>query len=357
MLRVERREAPPRHGGWAIPLLAVAAAVAVGSLFLVGYGADPVAAWGEIIGGGFGSLYALSETVVKAIPLMLCALGLSVAFRGVVWNIGAEGQLYLGALAAAGAVRILPDSPAWVLIPAMMVAAMLAGGAWAAGPGALKARFGVNEIIVTLMLNYVAFQLFNHLVYGPWRDPKSYGFPFTPTFPEAGWLPVLGTTRIHLGLLFAVVVAILLHLFIRRTTFGFRLRLLGGSCEAARYAGVPLGKTVVAVMAFSGGMAGLAGMAEVAGIQHHLQPGFSPGYGFAAIIVAWLGKLEPLGIVVVSILFGGLLVGTDSAEIMLRLPSAVADVIQALVLLFLITGEFFLSYRVRWIRPAAGGEA
>jgi ABC-type uncharacterized transport system permease subunit len=355
-VRLEQRLVPDRFlalaGGPASVLLGLAAA----ALFLLSAGANPLTAFGELWSGSFGSLHAFWGTLVKAIPLMLCGLGLSLAFRMNLWNIGAEGQLYCGAAAAAWFALAFPDAPAIVALPSMVLAAMAAGGLWALVAGALKAYLEVNEIIVTLMLNYIAILGVEFLVYGPWKDPLTFGFPVTAVFGPGAELPVLFGGKVHLGLAFALAAALILRFAYRRTRIGFELAVIGANPRAARYAGMDIRRTVMTVMFSSGALAGLAGMSEVAGLHHRLQPGFSPGYGYTAIIVAWLGNLHPLAIPVVAVLFGGLLTGGDLIQITMRLPLSLINVIQGLILFFILAGEFLRLYRVRLV-PPGGADA
>jgi simple sugar transport system permease protein len=301
--------------------------------------------------GTLGTPYSVSEVLVKAIPLMLCGLAVAVAARIQVWNIGAEGQLVLGGMGAAWvalyAARYLPAA---AVLPAMVAAGFLAGGLWAAIPGALKARWGVNEILTSLMLNYVAIYWVEHLYFGPWRDPRGMGFPGTAMFPASAWLPRLPGTRIHLGLVFAVAAAILLAWALGRTRWGFELRVTGESPQAARYAGMNLPRNILVVMFLSGGLAGLAGMAESAGIHYRLQQGIAVGYGYAGIIVAWLARLHPVGLLLAAVLIAGLFVGGDQLQSELKLPSSVGLVLEGAILFFVMAGDFLARYRIRWQR-------
>jgi simple sugar transport system permease protein len=238
----------------------------------------------------------------------------------------------------------------------MMAAGLLGGALWAFVPGALRAYLGVNETITSLLLNYVAILLSEYLVHGPWKDPQGYGFPGTKQFPDAAALPTLGTTRVHLGLLFGFAAAVILWFMLRRTRWGYEISVMGENARAARYAGMPTRRTIVLVMMLSGALAGLAGMSEVAGIAHQLQRNFSPGYGYTAIIVAWLGRLHPVGIILVAFLLAALLVGGDQIQMTMGLPSAVAPMLQGIILFFVLGGELLLRYRLVRIEPAPAAE-
>ncbi|MGH7307188.1 MAG: ABC transporter permease [Candidatus Rokuibacteriota bacterium] len=338
----------------------VAASLTLGGLLLLVAGVPPLTAYLDMFGEAFGTAYGLSETLVRATPLILAGLGVMLAFKLLFWNIGAEGQLYLGACAATVAAALpLPLDTPWLRLPAMVVAALAAGAAWALIPAALKLTRDVNEILTSLLLNYVAIAFVRYLVYGPWRDPASANFPLTPLFPESAQLARLGDLRINAGFLLALVVLALVHVVQERSRFGFAIRVIGDNPRAARYAGIHVAGTTLVVVAMSGALAGLAGMVEVAGIQHRLIPGLSPGYGYTAIIVALLGQLHPIGILASGVLLGGLFVGGEILQITRQIPLSVVFMFQGLLLLTVTAGEFFARYRLVLRRiPAVerGGE-
>ena len=345
--RLERINAPSFRLQLTITILSVVAGLGFGAVIMLLAGENPIEVYRAMAVGAFGSYYNISETLVKMIPLLLTGLGVAVAFRMQLWNIGAEGQFYFGAIFATGtAIYLFADSGPWVVIPAMMIAGMIGGGVWAVIPGVLRGYLGVNETITTLMLNYVAILFSEYLVHGPWRDPAGYGFPGTVAFSDATYLPTWGTTRVHLGLVFGLVAAVILFFVLRRTRWGYEISVTGASERVAKYAGMRTARNILLVLALSGALAGLAGMSEVAGINHSLQRGLSPGYGYTAIIVAWLGRLNPFGIVLVSFLLAGLLVGGDQLQISLGLPSAIAPMLQGAILFCLLGGDFFSRYRI-----------
>lgn len=351
--RLERVAAPSPAASVLTPLVAIVLALVFAGLLILIAGENPLTVYRAMLDGALGDRNGLAETLVKTTPLLLAGLGVAVAFRMQLWNIGAEGQLYLGAIAAAGtALFLIPGAPAVVMVPAMIIAALIGGGAWGLIPGALRAFLGANEIITSLMLNYVAILFAEYLVHGPWRDPQAFGFPGTPTFPDAAWLPRWETTRVHLGLAFGLAAALLLWLLLRRTRWGYEIAVIGHNPRAARYAGLPTRRTILTVMAVSGSLAGLAGMSEVAGIGHQLQRNLSPGYGYTAIIVAWVGRLHPLGIVAVAFALAALLVGGDQIQMSMGLPAAVAPMLQGTILFFLLGGEALTRYRVVRRSPA-----
>ncbi len=328
-----------------VPLFSVLLSLLAGAVLLWLYGHSPLIVYESMLKSAFGSYYGFSETLVKSIPLMLAALGISLAFRMKLWNIGAEGQIYMGAFAASGVALAWGQWSAWVLLPAMILAGMLAGALWAYIPGLLRASLQVNETLSSLLLNYVAILWVDYLVLGPWKDPKGLNFPLTPRFTENATLPTWGDSRVHLGLLAALLLAVILWVIMRRSRWGYEIRVIGESWDAARYAGMNISRNIVLVMALSGALAALAGVFEVAGITHRLQHGLSPGYGYSAIIVAWLGRLNPLAIVPVAVLFGGMLVGGYSIQTE-GVPVSIALILQGLVLFFLLGGEVFLSHRL-----------
>ncbi|KKM12786.1 ABC transporter permease [Clostridiales bacterium PH28_bin88] len=345
LLRWEKRMTSSRAGNFLVPVLSIVLALAMGGIFLAAMGYKPLVIYREMFTSAFFSRYGLSETVVKTIPLMLTGLGVAVAFRMLLWNIGAEGQLYMGAFAASWVALVFPEAPAYLLLPGMFIAGFAGGALWGLLPAIPRALMGVNETITTLLLNYVAILWVDYLVYGPWKDPKGFNFPLTKPFSEAAFLPTLGNTRVHLGLAFGLVAAVVLYIILRRTRWGFEVRVIGESSAAARYAGMDITRNILLVMMVSGGLAGLAGMSEVAGITHRLQHGFSPGYGYTAIIVAWLAKLHPGAVVLVSFLLGGLLVGGYSLQSS-GLPAATVSMLQGAILFFLLGGEILTRYRL-----------
>ncbi len=345
--RIERTATPTRLTAVLVPIVSILLALIFGGILLLIAGESPIAVYRAMLRGALGDRNGVAETLVKTIPLLLTGLGVAVAFRMQLWNIGAEGQLYLGAITATGlGLYVLSETPGPVLIPTMIVAGLVGGAIWGLIPGALRAYLGANEIITSLMLNYVAILFAEYLVHGPWRDPRAFGFPGTPPLPDAAWLPRWDTTRVHLGLLFGLVAAGILWLLLRRTRWGYEVAVMGLNARAARYAGMPTRRTILLVMALSGALAGLAGMSEVAGIGHQLQRNLSPGYGYTAIIVAWLGRLHPLGIILVAFLLAAMLVGGDQLQSSIGLPAAIAPMLQGTILFFLLGGEVLTRYRL-----------
>lgn len=331
---------------WWTPVLSVLLALVFCGVFIAANGMNPFTVYQKMLTGAFGSEYGITETLVKSIPLLLCGLGIAIAYRISVWNIGAEGQFIVGAMAATAVTIYMPDLPGVVAIPVMMLASILAGGLWGLFTAIPKTHFQVNELISSLMLNYVALLALDYVVFGPWKDPKGFNFPGSPMFTDAQSLPVLGSTRLHIGLLFGLAAVLIYFLMVQYTRWGYELRLLGANPHAAKYSGIHIKRHIIIVMLISGGLAGLAGMAEVSGVTHKLMQGVSPGYGYTAIIVAWLAKLNPMGIVVSSVLFGGLIVGGYSVQT-IGLPSSISDMLQGAILFFLIAGDMMTKFRMR----------
>jgi simple sugar transport system permease protein len=353
-VKLEPRLETPRWLPWATTLGSVLLALLVTALILVWVGADPVRSFRAIYLAAFGNSGVVSDTLVKATPLILTSLACLVAFRMRLWNIGAEGQFYLGAWGAALIVEAVlgKEASAWLFIPLMFVSGFFFGAVWGFIPGILKARFGVNEIITTLMLNYISLFWVAYWVFGAWSER---GFQMTPTFPRQAWLPRLtdfassfkpfaGLT-VHLGFVFAILAAVGVWYLLTHTRFGYEIRLIGDNPNAARYAGVNIAAMTIFVFMLSGGLAGIAGMAEVSGVVHRLQDRISPGYGFTAIIIAWLAKLNPWAVIPVAIIFGGLLIGSREIQ-----PSGLARLLQGILLFTLISSEVLNRYRVKFER-------
>jgi len=327
---------------------AILLAFAVTGIIFFSYGVNPGRAYAEILGGSLGSIYGLGETLRRAIPLLLCGVGLVLAFRAFFWNIGAEGQLLMGAVAATG-IALFVGIPDPFLIPAMFFAGFFAGAIWGLIPAMLRAFLCINEVITTLMMNYIAMYLVLYLIHGPWKGPQMRGFAYTNTFPEAAWLPTLGTSRVHWPtLIIGLALVALSFLLLSRTKLGYEIRVVGENPEAARYAGISYGKTILLVMFLSGGAAGLAGVGEVAGIHHMLRhPNqISLGYGYTAIIVAWLARGSPLVTIFTALLLGVIFAGGDVIKVSLGLPFQIIGVFNGLILFFLIGSELLMYYRI-----------
>ncbi len=352
LLRVERRPTPSGWTVFLVSVLAIAAALAVAAGLFQVYGVSPLRAYQLILQGALGSPLGLAEIVRRAIPLLLCGVGLTVAFRAVFWNIGAEGQLLLGAVAATG-VGLFSGLPDALLLPAMFLAGFLAGAAWGLIPAALKAKLGLNDVITTLMMNYVAAFLVEWLIHGPWKGTQMRGFAYTDKLPDAARLALIPGTRIHwLTLVLGLALALLAYVLVTRTRVGFEIRVVGENPHAARFAGMSQVKTTLLVMLISGGLAGLAGVGEIAGVHGMLRSSsqISMGYGYTAIIVAWLARRNPLAVIVTALFFGVIMAGGDVIKSSLGLPSQLINVFNGLILFFLIGSEILMNYRVSLAR-------
>jgi simple sugar transport system permease protein len=345
--RLERRTSVPISFNAAVTVISIFAALALGGILMAFMGVNPLTAYFEILRGSLGSGYGFSETMVKAIPITLTGLACVFAFQAAIWNVGAEGQLIMGALAAAAVVRYFPNAGSFLALLLMFVCSVIAGGLWGAIPGFLKGKWNVNEIIATLMLNYVALHLMDLLLYGAWKDPMGMGFPMTPEFPSSARLWLLGGTRLHGGLLIAVVLSVVTWFLIRYTQWGFEIRVIGENRRAAKYAGINVIKNIFLVMFISGAIAGLCGMSEVAGLHGRLSRGFPVGYGFTGVIVAWLAALNALIVPFVAFLMGMLLVGGDTLQVVMNLPLSSVQTLQGLILFCVLGGEIFRNYRLR----------
>lgn len=309
-------------------------------------GMNPLLGYKELFYSGFGNVHALLETISKMIPLTLCALGINLAFRSGFWNIGAEGQLYMGAIGAAFIAFTLSNLPSILLLPCMIAFGFLLGGVWCMIPGVLKYKLGVDEILTTLLLNYIAI-LFNlYLVYGPWRDPHSMS-AITALFPVAAWMPVIPGTRVHLTWFLIPVLVTLCYLSFFRTKKGFELRVMGSNLHAAKYAGINIFRAAILVTFISGGICGIAGVGEVSGIYKILFAGISPGFGFTAIMICWFAKENFFAIPLVAFLLGGLINGGYGLQMEFGVPVAFVNTLQALILICMLTFEFLYLYEIK----------
>ena len=351
MLRLEARPQPSARWGYASPLLALAITVVIGVLLFVVLGKDPVRGLQIFFWEPIKSAYALSELMVKATPLLIIALGLAVCFRSNVWNIGAEGQYLIGAIFASGvALSAGPTTGGWIVVP-VLLAGVLGGMLWGGITALLRDRFNANEILVSLMLVYVAIQVLNYLVYGPWKDPQGFNFPQTKTFEAAAQVPrLMQGSRVNIGLLLALLGVGLVWVFLFRTYSGFAQQVGGLAPAAARYAGFSSRKALWVALLTSGGAAGLAGALEVAGPIGQLTPHVPVGYGFAAIIVAFVGRLHPVGIVFSAMLMSMFYIGGELAQSRLGLPRSITGVFQGLLLFALLACDILIAYRIVWKR-------
>jgi simple sugar transport system permease protein len=351
MLKLEARPQPSAAWTYGSPVLALLVTVLIGVLLFVALGKDPVAGLRVFFWDPIKSPYALGELTVKATPLLLIALGLAVCFRSNVWNIGAEGQYVLGAIAASG-VALMADkgSSSWIVLP-VLLAGVLGGMFWAGITAWLRDRFNANEILVSLMLVYVAVMLLSFMVSGPWKDPQGYNFPQSRTFDAATRIPRLfAGSRVSIGIFIALAGVACVWVFLFRTRAGFAQQVGGLAPAAARYAGFSSRRALWVALLVSGGMAGLAGALEVAGPIGQLTPYVPAGYGFAAIIVAYVGRLHPVGMVLSAVLMSMFYIGGELAQSRLGMPRSLTGVFQGLLLFTLLACDTLVNYRMRWAK-------
>jgi len=332
-----------------VPLAAVVIALVILSLFLYAAGRDPFVTLWSIMSVAFGSAQGLTETLTRMTPLLLCALAAAIPAKAGLFNIGGEGQLHIGALAATAVVIYLPWLPHWAVIPAMILLALIGGALWGVIPGILRGWLSVSEVLVSLMLNYVAIFLIEHLVHGPWKDPSALGWPYSISFPQWAVLPTFGNTNVHLILLLGIAAIVLIHFLLRSTTWGFSTRVIEANPKTAYYVRIKVGYYLVALMAVGGAMAALAGLGEVSVIQGRLKTGISPGYGYTGFLVAWLARKNLIAIIPVAFIVGGFYSGADALQLMAGLPSSTVDILMSLIFLSFLIDEFL---RQRYHRVA-----
>jgi ABC-type uncharacterized transport system permease subunit len=318
-------------------VIAIAAAFSIALLLLWITGYDPAASLLRLVMTTFGSRYSLAQTAQQSVPILLCAVGIAFAARLGLWNIGAEGQFYMGALATVAVFKYFPTLPSYLILPAMAVAGLVAGALWMLVPALLRAYGGVSEILTTLMMNYVAVPLMNFFLYGPWKSPTAFNFPVTNRFTADALLPILPGFPVHIGFVFAIAVAAIMDFMLWHTSFGFRVKATGNNPTAAVYAGYPVQSIYVIVLCLSGALSGFAGMIQVTGVTHQLMPNISPGYGYLAIIVASLALISIRGCVAVSLLLAVILVGSKGMETT-GVPSGIANFLSGLLMLFALVG-------------------
>ncbi|MEH6527048.1 MAG: ABC transporter permease [Sneathiella sp.] len=331
------------------PIIAVAAVLILCGGLIIWAGAPLFEAYIALFKGAFGSKFALSETLVRATPLIFTGLAAAVAFRAKLWNIGGEGQLYMGALAATYFGTGFIELPPFLMIPFLFVVGVLAGGLWLLLPTLLKTQLKVDEVVTTLLLNFVALLLVNYLLFGPWKDPLAMGWPQGAPIIDEGILPnLVAKTRLHGGLIFAVVASIGMWAFMKYSSWGLETRAVGNNPEASRFAGIPINKTVIRTALISGGLAACAGVTEVAGTKGYLTLDISPGFGYTGIAVAMLAGLNPLGVIIAALFIAGIYNGADSMSRAMDVSNYIADVITAASLLLVLLAVMLTRMRIRW---------
>lgn len=345
MIKISKRAELPKRQEAVIRAIAIIFAILFAGLVIMALGFNPITVFREIVLGALGTEMRIHQTIIKAIPLLITSLGILVAFKMKFWNIGGEGQIMMGAFGASLVALNLPASlSAPVTLLAMALSAMLFGGLWAFIPAFFKAKFGTNETIFTLMMNYIAIKWVTYLQYGPWKDPASQGFPKIANFQPNAVLPSL--FGVHIGWIISILLVVLVYIFINHTKKGFEISVVGESVETARYAGMNINAIIITSMLISGGLCGLTGMIQASAIERTLTSALSGGYGFTAIITTWLGRLSAPIILLVCIAFAILLQGGAYLQIAMAVPSSVADMIQGIILFFVLGSEFFLQYRL-----------
>ncbi len=327
-----------------IRTLGILLALVTGAIFLAISGFDPFKALLSLVEGAFGTQKRIVETVEYAIPLVITSLGIALAFRIRFWNIGAEGQIIMGAVAASYFALFHPEMPLIFLYPVMILVSCIAGAVWAGIPALFKVKWGTNETLVTLMFNYIALQLLTFLQYNAWKDPAAHGFAKIAMFDERVLLPeVFG---VNIGWIIALVLIAAMYFFVGRSKAGYRLNVIGESVDTARYAGIKVPQTILLTVCAGGAMAGLTGFIQALGVEHTINVNVSAGYGYTAIITTWLARLKPINIGIVCLLFAGLIQGGEFIQTAYKIPNAAAQVFQGLILFFVLGCEFFLRYKV-----------
>ena len=347
MLRLEARPEVSTFWSYMSPILAGVLTLITGFILFSMLTDDPVYALSTFFISPISDAYGVSELLLKACPILLCAYGLAICYRASVWNIGAEGQLLMGALIGSSVALLFVDSTSSMAIPLTLLAGVAGGVAWSGFAALLKVQFNTNEILTTIMMNYIALNLLVWSVHGPLKDPNGYNFPESALFGDSTLLPIIWTdTRLHIGIIFVAIVMGLTWVFLSRSFVGFQVQVLGLNQPAARMAGFKGKRLTYLVLMISGGLAGLAGAMEVAGPIGQLVPAVSPGYGYSAIIVAFLGRLHPVGITLAGLLMALIFMGGELAQIDLGLPNAITGVFQGLLLFFLLACDVFIRYRI-----------
>ncbi|MCE8534084.1 ABC transporter permease [Ruegeria pomeroyi] len=356
MIRIEPRQHRSRTMDLGIPVLSAVIALAFAAIPLIAAGANPITAYGEMLKGVFGSVFALSEMLTRATPLIFTGLAAALAFRAKLWNIGAEGQLYLGAMAAVAVGAGWLDLPGLVLVPLIVILGAAAGAAGMAVPTYLKSRFGADEVVTTLLLNFIILIFLQMMLEGPLKDPMGLGWPQSAPILDQGMLPpLMDRMRVHSGLILALVLAAVAQFMLARSVWGFRLRAVGENAAAARHAGINVNRSLFGVAIISGGLAGLAGVSEVAGLKGYLTADLSPGFGYTGIVVAMLAGLSPVGVVIAALFIASVFVGADSMSRAMGVSSFLADLVVSMSLLCVLVGGFIARYRI--IRSGTGRAA
>ena len=332
-----------------LPILSIGVAFIIGACFILWAGESPFKAYAALIKGSLGSTFAITESLARATPLIFTGLAAAVAFRAKFWNIGAEGQLYCGAMAATLVGTGVIDLPAPIMIPMLFIAGAVAGCLILLVPVVLKTHMKVDEVVTTLLLNFVILLFVNMLLEGPWKDPMAMGWPQAARIIDNGVLPtIVAKSRLHLGIIVALIMSILMWAILRFTVWGYEIRAVGHNQQASTFYGISINKSVLMVALFSGGLAGMAGVSEVAGLKGYLTLTLSPGFGYTGIAVAMLAQLHPIGVIISAIFLASIYVGADAMSRIIDIPNYIADILVAISLLSVLVGAMLTRYRIEW---------
>ncbi len=354
-MRMIKRERISKKDAFRIRSTAIIGSLILSGLFIFFLGHNPLDVYLSMAKGAFGSIYRIKDTINIIIPLIMTSLGIMIAFKMKFWNIGGEGQILMGALFASYFALNFSTLPKPILLFVMFIAGFIGGGFWAFIPAFLKVKFQTNETITTLMMNYIALNLITYLQYGPWRDPQSLGFPKIANFADSATLPRL--FGIHIGWIITIIAVVVITIFLNKSKFGYEIKVVGESQDTANYSGIRVNRVIIRGLIISGGICGIVGMMEVSGVNGTLTNHVSAGYGYTAIITTWLSGLKPAFIIPVSTLFAGLIKGGGFIQTAYQIPQSAADIIQSMILFFVIGSEFFIQYKiVPDRRNAKGGE-
>ena len=348
-MRLELREDSSLMLQAVVPLSAALAALLCCSVLIIWAGASPFEAFVHLVKGAVGSKFAISETLTRATPLIFTGLAAAVAFRAKLWNIGAEGQFYAGACMATWLGTGVVDLPPWLMVPFLFAAGAIAGGLLLLGPTLLKTKLAVDEVVTTLLLNFIVLLFVNWLVFGPWKDPMAMGWPQAEPVIDSALLGlIIPKTRLHWGLIIAILTSIAVWFLMRFTTWGYEIRSVGHNPKASGFAGIPVNKVVIRTALLSGGLAGFAGVSELCGLKGYLTLDLSPGFGYSGIVVAMLASLHPLGVMLSALFIAILSIGADSMSRSLNISNYIADVATSISLLAVLVSMLFTKYRIRW---------
>lgn len=350
-MRIIKRNDMPKKKEILIRIVAVALSIVFTGLLLLALGIDPVRIFTAIVDGSIGSEIRIRQTILRSIPLLIASLGIIVAFKMKFWNIGAEGQITMGALGATWVALNLPDTlPAPLMLGGMMLGGFVCGAIWAFIPAIFKAKMGTNETIFTLMMNYIAIKFVMYLQYGPWRDPAANGFPKIAKFSANAVMP--SALGVNIGWIIALVCVVLVYVFMTRTKKGYEIAVVGESLQTARYAGINISRVIIVAMLISGGLCGLVGVIQSSAIEKTLIANIAGGYGFTAIITAWLSRLNAVTCLFVCLAFAMLIQGGSYIQVSLGVSSAISSVVQGAILFFVLGSEFFLQYKVEMTKKS-----